>query len=88
MPFQVKQEPEEVDEEQQLPGALSKSEPAPTGGTLGEGTPGSQPPVDEEVGTSSVQPAPRDVSTFMLVQGTGLPRCQSIVCVKVSEEVY
>ena len=62
---QVKQEPKEVEETQQLPEALSRSEPAVMGGTVEEGTPGSQPPTQKEVETSSEWPTPGDVSTLV-----------------------
>ena len=59
----IKQEPEEVETVPQPPGALSMSEPAVTGGTTGEGTPGGQPPAQKEVETSSEQSTPGKVST-------------------------
>ena len=62
---QIKQEPEEVGTAPKPPGALSTSEPAVTGGTTGEGTPGGQPPAQKEVETSSEKPTPGDVSTLV-----------------------
>ena len=63
--LRVKQEPEEVDDTPQPPGALSMSEPMPMGGTTGEGTSGGQPPAQKEVETSSEQPTLRGVSILV-----------------------
>ena len=46
------------------PGALPTSEPTVMGGTAGEGAPGHQPPVSEEVEAPAPTPAPA-VSTFL-----------------------
>ena len=72
----IKQEPEDVEEEQeagQLPGALSTLEPMPTGGTTGQGTSGGQPSSQQEAETSLEQPTPKDVSTLTLLVGNPVP---------------
>ena len=49
-----------VKEEPQSPGGPSHLEPAPTGGTQGEGAPGDQPPVTKEEQPGEVAPAKED----------------------------